>query len=39
MKHLVEEPGKSHFIEIEKMQFKVFKVIQRVTSVLNVRFL
>ena len=30
MKHLVEEPGKSHFCKIEKTRFKVSKVIQRV---------
>ena len=30
MKHLVEEPGKSHFCKIEKTRFKVSKVLQRV---------
>ena len=38
-KRLVEEPGKSHFIEVEKTRFKVSEVLQRVTYVLNVGFL
>jgi len=39
LKRLVEEPGKSHFCEVEKTRFKVSKVLQRVTCAFNVRFL
>ena len=37
-KRLVEEPGKSHFIEVEKTRFKVSEVLRGVTYVLNVGF-
>jgi len=39
MKGLVEEPGKSHFCEIEKTRFEVSKLLKSITIVLNVGFL
>jgi len=35
----VEEPGKSHFCEIEKTRFEVSKLLKSITNVLNVGFL
>jgi len=32
LKHLVEEPDKSHFSKVKKMRFKVSQVFQRATS-------